>query len=197
MRGYRLWLVVILAVAAMSIWMSLPDNPGIHIDWNDDGDYDDSFEMNRDIKVVQGLDLQGGTSFMVEMDTNRLVTVEVETVTNRAGQVETRTNVVAETDVAGVLAQAVEVLRKRVDKFGVAEPIIQPAGANRILVQLPGLSEADRESAQRQIQRAAFQDQAILLQFLFDRDRAQRRRTVGLAGDPDGGGADREYIVGL
>lgn len=54
------------------------------------------------------------------------------------------------------LAQAVEVLRRRVDKFGVAEPIIQPAGSDRILVQLPGLSEADKESAMRQIQRAAF-----------------------------------------
>ncbi len=47
-------------------------------------------------------------------------------------------------------------LRKRVDKFGVAEPIIQPAGNNRILVQLPGLSEEARESAMRTIQRAAF-----------------------------------------
>ncbi len=54
------------------------------------------------------------------------------------------------------LAQAVEVLRRRVDRFGVAEPIIQPAGADRILIQLPGLSEADKESAMRQIQRAAF-----------------------------------------
>ena len=52
--------------------------------------------------------------------------------------------------------QAVEVLRKRVDKFGVAEPIIQPAGSDRILIQLPGLSEADKESAKRQIQQAAF-----------------------------------------
>ena len=45
-----------------------------------------------------------------------------------------------------------EVLRKRVDKFGVAEPIIQPAGENRILIQLPGLSEAEKESAKNQIQ---------------------------------------------
>jgi len=42
-------------------------------------------------------------------------------------------------DVSTALSQAVEVLRKRVDKFGVAEPVIQPAGSDRILVELPGL----------------------------------------------------------
>jgi SecD/SecF fusion protein len=50
---------------------------------------------------------------------------------------------------SAALSQAVEVLRKRVDRFGVAEPVIQPAGGNRILIQLPGLSEADKESAEQ------------------------------------------------
>jgi SecD/SecF fusion protein len=102
-------------------------------------------------KIKLGLDLQGGTSFLVEMDTNKLV--YVETVTNSAGVAETTTNL-AQTE--GALSQAVEVLRKRVDAFGVAEPIIQPAGGNRILIQLPGLSEADKESAKAQIQKAAY-----------------------------------------
>ena len=102
-------------------------------------------------KIKLGLDLQGGTSFLVEMDTNRLV--YVETVTNSSGVVEMITNM-ARTE--GALSQAVEVLRKRVDAFGVAEPIIQPAGGNRILIQLPGLSEADKESAKAQIQKAAY-----------------------------------------
>jgi SecD/SecF fusion protein len=102
-------------------------------------------------KIKLGLDLQGGTSFLVEMDTNQLV--YVETVTNSAGVVETTTNLAR---VEGALSQAVEVLRKRVDAFGVAEPIIQPAGGNRILIQLPGLSEADKESAKAQIQKKAY-----------------------------------------
>ena len=59
-------------------------------------------------------------------------------------------------DVSGALSQAVEVLRKRVDAFGVAEPVIQPAGGNRILIQLPGLSQSVKESAKAQIQKAAF-----------------------------------------
>ena len=86
-------------------------------------------------KIKLGLDLQGGTSFLVKMDTNQL------------GQVEQRTR---------ALSQAVEVLRKRVDRFGVAEPVIQPAGEDSILIQLPGLSEQENESAKRTIQRAAF-----------------------------------------
>jgi SecD/SecF fusion protein len=60
------------------------------------------------------------------------------------------------TDSSTALSHAVEVLRKRVDKFGVAEPVIQPEGNDRILVQLPGLSAADQESAKAAIQRAAF-----------------------------------------
>ena len=103
-------------------------------------------QLQRDAsgKIKLGLDLQGGTSFLVEMDTNRLV--YVETVTNSDGTVETTTNLAR---VEGALSQAVEVLRKRVDAFGVAEPVIQPAGGNRILIQLPGLSEADKAEAPR------------------------------------------------
>ncbi len=103
-------------------------------------------------RIKLGIDLQGGTMFVVRMDTNRLASVE--TITNQAGQVITVTNQV--TELEGALAQAVEVLRRRVDRFGVAEPIIQPYGRDRIMIQLPGLSEVDKESAQKQIQRAAF-----------------------------------------
>jgi SecD/SecF fusion protein len=110
-------------------------------------------QLQRDAsgKIKLGLDLRGGTSFLVEMDTNRLV--YVETVTNSEGTVETTTNLAR---VEGALSQAVEVLRKRVDAFGVAEPVIQAAGGNRILIQLPGLSEADKAQAQTNIQKSAY-----------------------------------------
>ncbi len=110
-------------------------------------------QLQRDAsgKIKLGLDLRGGTSFLVEMDTNQLV--YVETVTNTDGTVVTTTNLAR---VEGALSQAVEVLRKRVDAFGVAEPIIQAAGGNRILIQLPGLSEADKAEAQTNIQKSAY-----------------------------------------
>ncbi|MEW6157987.1 MAG: protein translocase subunit SecD [Verrucomicrobiota bacterium] len=86
-------------------------------------------------QIKLGLDLQGGTSFLVGLDTNRLERIEAK---DRA------------------LSQAIEVLRKRVDRFGVSEPLIQPAGDNKILIQLPGLSEAQKEDARQTIQRAAY-----------------------------------------
>lgn len=86
-------------------------------------------------QIKLGLDLQGGTSFLVALDPEKLS----ETADPKSAQ-----------------RQAIEVLRKRVDRFGVAEPIIQPAGTDRILIQLPGLSEADKESARAQIEKAAF-----------------------------------------
>ncbi len=92
-------------------------------------------------KIKLGLDLQGGTSFLV-----RLKPPE-QTGTNEVDAVEARER---------VLGQAVEVLRRRVDRFGVAEPIIQPEGEDQIRVQLPGLSEADIQSAKAQIQKPAF-----------------------------------------
>lgn len=43
-----------------------------------------------------------------------------------------------------VIGQAIEVIRNRVDEFGVAEPVIAQQGADRIVVQLPGLSDPGR-----------------------------------------------------
>jgi preprotein translocase subunit SecD len=40
--------------------------------------------------------------------------------------------------------QAVETIRNRVDQFGVAEPVIQREGADRVIVQLPGIDDPKR-----------------------------------------------------
>ena len=80
------------------------------------------------IKIKPGLDLRGGTQFLLEL----------------AGSTSRAT-----------LDQAVEVIRKRVDSVGVAEPVIQPVGENRIIVQIPGVSESDKASYRRQLERVA------------------------------------------
>jgi preprotein translocase subunit SecD len=49
--------------------------------------------------------------------------------------------------------QSLETLRNRIDEFGVAEPVIQREGGNRILIQLPGVK--DRERAKKIIGRTA------------------------------------------
>jgi SecD/SecF fusion protein len=106
-------------------------------------------QIQRDAsgKIKLGLDLQGGTSFLVELDTNALAKAQDDGDTNHVARAP---------DVSGALSQAVEVLRKRVDAFGVAEPVIQPQGGNQILIQLPGLSQSVKESAKEQIQKAAY-----------------------------------------
>jgi SecD/SecF fusion protein len=86
-------------------------------------------------RIKLGLDLQGGTSFLVRMD--------VSSLTNAS-------------DTGSARSQAIEVLRKRVDRFGVAEPLIQPQGSDEILVQLPGLSADDQENAITAIKKPAF-----------------------------------------
>jgi SecD/SecF fusion protein len=86
-------------------------------------------------KIRLGIDLQGGTSFVVSMQTNSLP---------------------PGADVSGALSEAVEVLRKRVDRFGVAEPVIQTEGSDHIRVMLPGLSAAEQEEAMIAIQKPAF-----------------------------------------
>lgn len=46
-----------------------------------------------------------------------------------------------------VIHQAIETIRNRIDEFGVAEPSISQQGEDRILVQLPGLADAERAKA--------------------------------------------------
>ncbi|HYR24130.1 MAG TPA: protein translocase subunit SecD [Chthoniobacterales bacterium] len=82
-------------------------------------------------KIQLGLDIQGGTSFLIRLmggdkDINK-----------------------------GMLDQAVEVIRKRVDYFGVGEPVISPVGNDRILVQIPGLDTAKIQEAREQLSRVA------------------------------------------
>jgi SecD/SecF fusion protein len=86
-------------------------------------------------QIRLGIDLRGGTSFMMVMNTNKIENAE---------------------DLQTAIPQAIEVLRRRVDGLGVAEPVIQSAGGNRILVQLPGLSQDEKEMALRNLKKAAF-----------------------------------------
>lgn len=83
-------------------------------------------------KIRLGLDLQGGTSFLL-----RLV--------DETGEGVSPTT----------LDQAIEVIRKRVDQFGVSEPVIAAQGRDRILVQIPGLDTAQLASTKEQLQRVA------------------------------------------
>jgi SecD/SecF fusion protein len=43
--------------------------------------------------------------------------------------------------------RALEIIRNRVDQFGVTEPLIQKQGGDRVIVELPGLQDVDRAQA--------------------------------------------------
>ncbi len=51
---------------------------------------------------------------------------------------------VMETYRTQIIGQAIEVIRNRVDEFGVSEPVIAAQGHDRILVQLPGITDPAR-----------------------------------------------------
>lgn len=46
-----------------------------------------------------------------------------------------------------VIQQSIETIRNRIDEFGVAEPSISQQGPSRIMVQLPGMADAERAKA--------------------------------------------------
>jgi SecD/SecF fusion protein len=85
-----------------------------------------------DKTIRLGLDLQGGTSFLIRLSPDGDRSISADT-----------------------LDQAVEVIRKRVDQFGVSEPVITPQGADRILVQIPGLDPEQIAAARQQLAQVA------------------------------------------
>ncbi len=85
-------------------------------------------------KIKLGLDLQGGTSYTLEIDDSQGL----------------------EGSLSDARGRALEVIRNRVDSMGVAEPNIYPDGEKRIVVQIPGMKTEDRERASANIRKAAF-----------------------------------------
>ncbi|HVP58473.1 MAG TPA: hypothetical protein VMU02_10270, partial [bacterium] len=72
--------------------------------------------------VKYGLDLQGGMYLVLDVDRTKLEGAELKDVVGRAEAI----------------------IRNRVDKFGVAEPVIHSEGQDRIVVQLAGLTDPTR-----------------------------------------------------
>lgn len=48
------------------------------------------------------------------------------------------------TEADEAVARAIDIIRDRVDRFGVAEPSIQRQGTRRVVVELPGITDSDR-----------------------------------------------------
>ncbi len=91
-------------------------------------------------KITLGLDLRGGSSFLLKIDFSK-----------KDDQLRPTAQ---EQQVAQ--EQVVEIIRKRVDALGVAEPLIQPVGPDRIMVQIPGaLTDEQRAEAVETLKRVS------------------------------------------
>ncbi|MDR3284103.1 MAG: protein translocase subunit SecD, partial [Treponema sp.] len=81
--------------------------------------------------VKLGLDLSGGMSIIIKAD------LDAAFAANNDGTVD---QALFRRD---AMAQAIETLTSRIDKFGLTEPIIRQQGEDRIYIELPGAAEAD------------------------------------------------------
>jgi preprotein translocase subunit SecD len=121
------WIVVVIAILA--VWIDIPkhqfqfpfDCPGVC--WNVGGT-----STFVEIKTHLGLDLQGGTQLVLQLRPDKL-----------PGPTATSIDVLN--------AQARTVIDRRINSLGVSEPVIEALGADKILLQLPGVS--DLAEAQR------------------------------------------------
>lgn len=88
-------------------------------------------------KIPLGLDLKGGTSFLLSLVSEPDEKGERREITPT------------------MVDQAVEVIRKRVDSLGTSEPVITPSGTDRILVQIPGLDPQKLNETREQLKKVA------------------------------------------
>ncbi|MGE5230088.1 MAG: protein translocase subunit SecD, partial [Deltaproteobacteria bacterium] len=121
--------IVIGLLVAASIFTLIPRTVTVRVR-GDDGVMHDKEEKKVPLKY--GLDLQGGMHLALELDQSKQVS----------------------SDPKRDLDLALTVLRKRIDEFGVTEPLIQKVGDDRIVVELAGVTEPDRAKAI--VQRTAF-----------------------------------------
>ena len=128
MQNVKSRLLVIAAMIAASVWALFPRQVVERV--KRDGVF--VYDTVSRVPLKRGLDLQGGIQLTLEVDQSR------QTIT----------------DVSDALDRAMKVVRTRIDEFGVAEPVVQKLGNDRIMVELPGIEDPRR--AEEVVQRAAF-----------------------------------------
>jgi SecD/SecF fusion protein len=105
-------------------------------------------------KIRLGLDLKGGTSFTLGVDTDKLR----DNIKAEKPQIsEEDLNREIEKTLRNCDERIVSVIRKRVDAMGMNEPVIQSLPKkHQVVVQLPGIDEKVRTAAKARLQGMAF-----------------------------------------
>lgn len=75
-----------------------------------------------DKKINLGLDLQGGMQLLLQIETDKVPAEHRQDAADRV----------------------VEIIRNRIDEFGVREPVITKQGKDQVVVQLPGVTDRER-----------------------------------------------------
>jgi protein-export membrane protein SecD len=123
-KHYR-WLAIIVILAAFCLWVALPDTTGFQLDLNNDGEQEFALNVTQSL----GLDLVGGLRVLLEAE-----------LPPDAFDVDD-------------LREAANNVSRRVNALGLTEATIQVQGSNRVLVELPGVT--DPEQAITTIQQTA------------------------------------------
>ncbi|MCQ2098147.1 MAG: protein translocase subunit SecD [Fibrobacter sp.] len=111
-------ILLVIAISAWSVWPSVQ----VH---TLKGDEQKAF-VKENPKVASrsinfGLDLAGGTSITLEID---------------------KTGLKEDENIKDIQEQSLEIIRNRVDQYGLSEPQISPSGDDRILVELAGVDDS-------------------------------------------------------
>src|SRR5262245_4106115 len=118
MRNSTISLVLVALLALVALYLVLPIG---HPDWVTRV-FSWGSEKPRDLKDFKlGLDLQGGTQILLEADVPTTQTLD-----------------------AGAMTAARSIVENRVNGLGVSEANVQGQGANRLIVELPGVDNPDQ-----------------------------------------------------
>ena len=111
-------ILLVIALSAYTVWPSIQ----VH---SKKGEEKQAFlKANPKLSsksINFGLDLAGGTSITLQID---------------------KTGLKATDDIKDIQSQSLEIIRNRVDQFGLSEPQISPSGDDRILVELAGVDDS-------------------------------------------------------
>ncbi|NIO10988.1 MAG: protein translocase subunit SecD [Deltaproteobacteria bacterium] len=127
MRRSRLYLILLISFLILASFYSL--FPSIKL-WSMSEENKEEIRNTEPQDLISleqraiklGLDLKGGMHVVLQVDQSRL----------------------SENERKDAAERALEIIRNRVDQFGITEPLIHKQGADRIVVELPGLQDVER-----------------------------------------------------
>ncbi|HET7631273.1 MAG TPA: protein translocase subunit SecD [Gemmatimonadaceae bacterium] len=131
MSNLKYRLLTVLASILVSVWFLVPRNQTVKYR-GADGVLHETVE--RHIPLRRGLDLQGGVHLVLEVDQSK--------------------QAIAPDKIPDAIDRALKTVRTRIEGFGVSESVVQKAGNDRIIVEIPGFDDPER--AERLVKSQAF-----------------------------------------